>query len=123
MNDNLTIDEFNALELISKLRKGDTPNACIGRNSKRLNGLKFIKHHKDGTFEMTEKGLQTLFVKRCIEGLRLVSQDTNTTLAKDVATFLSKKGHIAESPEGGFAITDKGRDSLVDIDSAPAVRV
>ncbi|MFZ6846497.1 hypothetical protein [Undibacterium sp. RuTC16W] len=123
MNDNLTIDEFNALELISKLRKGDTPNACIGRNSKRLNGLKFIKYHKDGIFEMTEKGLQTLFVKRCIEGLRLVSQDATTTLAKDVATFLSKKGHIIESTEGGFAITDKGRDSLVDIDSAPAVRV
>lgn len=60
MNDTLTIDEFNALELISKLRKNERPNACIGRNSKRLNGLKYIKHNKDGSFDMTEKGFTNL---------------------------------------------------------------
>ncbi len=123
MNDTLTIDEFNALELISKLRKNERPNACIGRNSKRLNGLKYIKHNKDGSFDMTEKGLQTLFVKKCIQGLRMISTDPMAQIGSDVATFLGKKAHIVALPEGGFAITDKGRESLIDIDSAPAVRV
>ena len=35
---------------------------------------------------------------------------------KDVALFLGKKSHIVAT-EDGFAITDKGRESLADIEA------
>lgn len=117
MKDSLTIDEFDALTQISKAPKNERPSACIARNTKRLSGLKFIAYGKDGSLALTEKGQQILFVKNCIDGLRAIASDPLAKLDADVITFLSKKGHITSKAEGGFDISQKGRESLADIDS------
>lgn len=121
MNDGLTADEYDALEQISKGRKHARTNACIARNSKRLNGLKYITHGKDGSLAITDKGKQTLFVKNCIDGLRAVSANPLAPLEVAVANFLRKKGHITPNAlTGGFDLTQRGRESLADIDAAAA---
>jgi hypothetical protein len=56
-----------------------------------------------------------LFLRRCILGLRAVEADPASTLDADVAMFLGKKSHIVPRAEGGFDISDKGRESLADI--------
>lgn len=118
MNDGLTTDEFDALGQISKGPKQGRPSACIARNAKRLTGLKYTAYGKDGSLTLTDKGKQTLFVKSCIDGLRAISGNPLAPLATDVATFLAKKGHITPNAStGGFDITQRGRESLVDIDS------
>ena len=118
MNDSLTIDEFDALAQISQAKKRERVSACVARNAKRLTGLKYLTYGKDGQLALTEKGQQTLFVKRCIDGLRAVANDAHATLDVDVATFLSKKGHVTPSASSkGFDITQRGRESLADIDS------
>lgn len=117
MNDRLTTDEFDALQQIGKARKGERASACVARNAKRLSGLKYVSFLKDGHLMLTDKGKQVLFVKSCIDGLRAVSQNPQTQLDADVATFLGKKGHITTQPSGGFEITQKGRESLADIEA------
>lgn len=123
MDDNLTKDEFDALAQIRQAKKGVRPSACVARNAKRLIGLKYAKGGRDGTLSLTEKGQQTLFVKRCIDGLRAVANSAVVATAPapvdaDVATFLSRKGLIAPKTAGeGFEITERGRESLADIDS------
>ncbi|GAA4015242.1 hypothetical protein [Actimicrobium antarcticum] len=118
MDDRLTTDEYDALTQIGKSSRGDRPSACIARNSKKLNGLKFISHAKDGHLALTEKGQQTLFLRQCIEGLRAVSTDSLANLAADVALFLGKKGHITRADDGTYAITQRGQESLTDIDTS-----
>jgi hypothetical protein len=118
MDDSLTIDEYDALAQITTARKGERVSACVARNAKRLSGLKFVTHGKDGQLALTDKGIQTLFLKRCIDGLRAIAHDPLTKLDADVATFLSKKGHITPiASAGGFDITQRGRESLADIES------
>jgi hypothetical protein len=118
MDDNLTRDQFEALAQIARAKKGERESACVARNVKTLTGLKYIKFEKNGQHTLTEKGKLTLFIKRCIDGLRAVADDPNTTLDADVATFLSKKGHIAPgAAPGKFEITPRGRESLDDIES------
>lgn len=118
MDDRLSMDEFDALDQIRRAKKQERVSACVARNSKRLIGLKYVTYGKDGEFALTEKGKQILFVKRCIDGLRIVANDASATIDADVATFLSRKGLIApaEAPQG-FALTPRGRESLADIDS------
>ena len=118
MDDRLTTDEYDALTQIGKAACGERPSACVARNSKKLNGLKFISHARDGQLTLTEKGQQTLFLKQCIEGLRAVSTDALAHLSADVALFLGKKGHITSADDGTFAITQRGQESLADIDAA-----
>lgn len=118
MDDRLTKDEFDALSQISRAKKGERPSACIARNAKRLSGLKYVSQGRDGQLALTEKGLQTLFVKRCIDGLRAVANDPLAPLDAGVATFLNKKGHIAPRPSSsGHDITQRGRECLADIDA------
>lgn len=118
MNDSLTKDEYDALEQIRKLPRGERPSACVARNTKRLSGLKYVAFAKDGCLALTEKGQQTLFIRRCIEGLRAIATDPLASLEADVATFLGKKGHIAPSVSSdGFDITQRGRESLADIEA------
>jgi predicted transcriptional regulator len=123
MNDSLTKDEYEALAQIKKARKGERPSACIARNAKALIGLKYVTRGKDGAFMLTDKGQQTLFVKRCIDGLRTVATAAVTAAAPakldaDVVAFLSRKGLIAPHAAGeGFELTVRGRESLVDIES------
>jgi hypothetical protein len=118
MKDSLSKDEYEALEQIVKLRRGERPSACVARNTKRLSGIKLVSFAKDGHLSMTEKGEQALFLKHCIDGLRAVSTDPMAVLPPEVATFLGKKGHIVprESAEGA-EITQRGRESLADIDA------
>lgn len=118
MDDRLTIDEYDALEQISKAVGGERPSACIARNSKKLNGLKFISHAKDGHLTLTEKGQQTLFLRRCINGLRAIEADPAAVLATDIAQFLAKKGHLLSAANGRFTLTPRGRESLADIDAS-----
>lgn len=118
MNQNLSIDEYNALEEITKLPKGARPSACIARNSKRLIGIKLIAHRRDGSFELTENGRQILFIKQCINGLRAIAQDPDFVLSAPVATFLGKKAHIEiDAVSGKHRITARGLECLTDIEA------
>lgn len=118
MDDRLSNDEFDALAQISRAKKHERPSACVARNTKRLIGLKYAAHGKDGQLALTEKGQQSLFFKRCIDGLRAVANNPLTPLDAGVVTFLNKKGHITprESADG-FDLTQRGRESLADIDA------
>lgn len=121
MDDSLTKDEYEALAQLRQAKKGVRPSACVARNAKRLIGLKYVAGGRDGALALTEKGLQTLFVKRCIDGLRAVANAAAAATAPaaldaDVATFLSRKGLIAPKPATeGFDLTERGRESLADI--------
>jgi hypothetical protein len=114
-NEKLTQDEYNALDEVKRGIKGERVSACVGRNTKRLAGLKLFTIAKNGRISLTDKGEQTLFLRRCILGLRAVEADPASTLDADVAMFLGKKSHIVPRAEGGFDISDKGRESLADI--------
>lgn len=119
MEENLTTDEFLALEEISKAPVGARPSARVGRNAKRLNGLKYVKYVKNNQLVLTDKGTQALFVKQCIDGLRAVGQNPSVKLDGRIASFLEKKGHIAPGAEAGtWQMTERGRESLADIDAA-----
>jgi hypothetical protein len=64
MNKVLSIDEFDALEQISRLGRSGKPSICVNRNAKRLCGIKFASYRKDGQLELTDEGsavYQTLY--------------------------------------------------------------
>jgi hypothetical protein len=114
-NEKLSTDEFNALLEISRGIQGK-PSACVGRNSKRLSGIKLIKFERNGNIILTDAGREQLFLRRCILALRDLAAAPGKVADKDVALFLGKKSHIVAT-EDGFAITDKGRESLADIEA------
>jgi hypothetical protein len=121
MNKNLSIDEYDALDQVAKLPRNARPSACVARNTKRLVGIKFLAHRKDGGLELTESGKQVLFIKQCIDGLRAVAQDPTNVLSATVATFLGKKGHITLNAESGLTeISARGLECLADIDANKA---
>ncbi|NVE00610.1 hypothetical protein [Massilia sp. BJB1822] len=114
-NEKFSTDEYNALDEVARGIKG-RPSACVGRNTKRLSGLKMISIARSGAITLTDKGREALFLRRCIMALRALTENQTATLDADVALFLGKKSHI-EQVEGGFAITEKGRASLADIEA------
>jgi hypothetical protein len=121
MKHKLSIDEYEALEQVSKLPKMTKPSICINRNVKRLTGIKLVAYRKDGGLELTETGREALFIKQCIDGLRAVAADPGCHLSDQVATFLGKKGHIVIDAASGLAeISERGRESLADIDAGNA---
>ena len=61
-NEKLTTDEYDALGHIERGATHDKVNACVGRNAKRLSGLKLIQYGKDGRVALTDKGQQALFL-------------------------------------------------------------
>ena len=115
MTHQLTRDEFDALEQVNKASKSAKPSACIARNAKHLVGIKFLSARKDGTYVLTEKGSEALFVKSCIAGLQALGDNRDIKLDAVVANFLGRKGHIVARDVGGFEITAKGRECLDDI--------
>lgn len=118
MNDTLSKDEYDALAQIVSAVRSARPSACIARNVKRLTGLKFVAYGKDGSLQITDKGKQTLYIRRCIDGLRAVLQDPLVRLDDDVQALLCRKGHLAACIDtGGYAVTQRGRESLIDIDA------
>ena len=119
-NEKLTQDEYDALGHLVSGPKPERVNACVGRNAKRLSGLKMLAYGRDGRVALTDKGQQVLFVKRCINGLRALLADPAAPVDADVTQFLGKKSHIAPLDDGGFTVTDKGRESLADIDALNA---
>jgi hypothetical protein len=114
-NQRLTKDEYDALEYIGRGATHDRVNACVGRNAKKLNGLKLIQYAKNGTVALTGSGQQLLLVRRCIDALRVLANQPGAPVEADVAQFLSRKSHIAPCAGGGFELTAKGRASLADI--------
>jgi len=115
-NEQLTTDEYDALELVRRGVKRDNPGACVGRNLKKLSGLKLMETTRDGRIQLTEKGQQLLFLRRCVRTLAALAQDPMAPVDNDVARFLSLKSHIAPLEAGGHMLTDKGRESLADIE-------
>jgi hypothetical protein len=112
----LTTDEYDALEFIRRGARHDRFNACVGRNARKLAALKLITWNRhEGAVALTEDGKQLLFLRRSIDTLRALESDPLAPVEPDVAHFLGRKSHIAPRPEGGFALTDKGRESLADI--------
>jgi Mn-dependent DtxR family transcriptional regulator len=114
-NEKLTGDEYDALEMIRRGARTDRVNACVGRNAKRLAGLKLVQYAKNGALSLTDKGQEVLFLRRCIVALRALEQDPASALDEDVVQFLSRKSHIAAREGGGYELTDRGRESLADI--------
>lgn len=114
-NEKLTGDEYDALEWIRRGARTDRVNACVGRNAKRLSGLKMVQYERTGGLALTDKGQEVLFLRRCVQALRALDADAATALDGDVAQFLSRKSHIAALPEGGYGLTARGRESLADI--------
>lgn len=118
MEHQLSSDEYDALEQVSKLARNDKPSACVKRNAKRLTGIKMLAYRKDGGLELTESGRQFLFIKQCIDGLRLLAQQAGAPIPSTVAAFLSKKGHVQQNlANGQLEISAKGRECLADIDA------
>ena len=116
MSHRLSRDEYDALEQVSKMPKTAKPSACIARNAKHLVGIKFLGSKKDGSYVLTEKGLEALFIRNCIAGLRALASDADTKLDVAVATFLGRKGHIVTTAVlGHFEVTPKGHECLADI--------
>ena len=114
-NEKLTTDEYDALEFIRRGARTDRVNACVGRNAKRLAGLKMIAYARDGKVELTEKGQQVLFLRACIQALTALAQDPAAAVPGDVAQFLIRKSHLAPREDGGFEVTPRGLESLADI--------
>jgi hypothetical protein len=114
-NEKLTGDEYDALEFIRRGARTDRVNACVGRNAKRLSGLKLVQYAKNGSLALSDKGQEVLFLRRCIEALRALEQDPASALDEDVVQFLGRKSHIAAREGGGYELTDRGRESLADI--------
>jgi len=118
MSDDLTKDEFDALGQISRKEHRGRPSACVARNTKRLVGIKMLEYGRDGQLALTEKGQGTYLIYRCIDGLRRLRQDAQAEIAKEVAIFLLRKGHIVEKEGGaGFEVTARGSESLADIEA------
>jgi len=114
-NEKLTGDEYDALEWIRRGARSDRVNACVGRNAKRLSGLKLVQYARNGSVALTDKGQEVLFLRRCVVSLRALDADPAAVLDDDVAQFLSRKSHIAARAEGGYELTARGRESLADI--------
>lgn len=114
-NEKLTTDEYDALELVRRGTKKDTSTACVGRNAKRLSGLKMVEFGRDGRISLTKKGQEVLFLRRCVVGLRALAENPQATVDDEVLQFLHLKSHIAAGEAGGYTLTDKGRESLADI--------
>lgn len=116
MNNGLSRDEHDALAQVSKMARGAKPSACIARNAKKLVGIKLLSARRDGTYALTDKGEEALFLNRCVRGLRALADDATTRLDTDVATFLGRKAHIVATADAGhFEVTAKGREILADI--------
>ncbi len=121
MNHPLSRDEFEALEQVSQSKPSDKPSACIARNARHLVGIKLLAHRRNGSYELTEKGAEALFIKHCITGLRAVAVDADARLDGKAAAFLARKGYVMAGPTPGhFEVTDKGRECLADIDASAA---
>ena len=116
-NEKLTTDEYDALEHIRRGASHDRVNACVGRNAKRLSGIKLIQYEKSGKVALTEKGQQVLFLRRCVEALRALQANPAASADADVLQFLGRKSHIAAHADGGYVLTDKGREVLADIEA------
>ena len=116
----LTTDEYNALEFIRQGARSDRFNACVGRNAKKLSGVKLISYGRNGTVALTPQGQEVLFLRRCLAALRAVAADPLAALETDVAQFLERKAHIGAAAGGGFALSAKGREVLDDLDARQA---
>jgi hypothetical protein len=117
MNEKFTQDEYDAMEEVARGLKGDRVSARVGRNTKRLAGLKLFSVARNGRVTLTDQGKQVLFLHHCILTMRALATDPLAPVGDDVAQFLGKKSHILPRAEGGYELSDKGRESLADIEN------
>jgi predicted transcriptional regulator len=118
----LTTDEYDALEFIRAGARTDRHNACVGRNAKKLSGIKLIQYGRNGSVALTEKGQELLFLRRAVKAMQALALDPLAPVDADVVHFLGRKSHILERAGGGFELTAKGRESLADIAAESAAR-
>lgn len=111
----LTGDEYDALELVRQGNRTERVHPCVGRNAKRLSGLKLIQYARNGSLGLTAQGTEVLFLRRCVQALRALDADAAAPVDDDVVQFLTRKSHIAAQAEGGYTLTPRGRESLADI--------
>ena len=71
-----------------------------------------MAHRRDGGFELTELGRQTLFIKQCIDGLRALANGESGVSKPVPATFLGKKGHIEIDEASGSNESDRARGRM-----------
>lgn len=117
MNDTLSPDELEALVEIGPGASSKKVTPKVAKHAKHLLALKLITFVRGGRVTITDSGRQTLFLKRCIDGLRKIATNPEALLHQEVLTFLAKKGHITTRIEGGYSITVKGQETLADIDA------
>ncbi|WP_028453661.1 hypothetical protein [Chitinilyticum aquatile] len=116
-NEALSTDELEALVEVGRGLRSKRLSPRVFKHAKVLSGLKYAEYARNGILTITEKGRQTLFLKRCIDGLRLLTRDPLGKVDPEALTFLLKKGHVSEREEGGYSVTAKGAESLADIDA------
>lgn len=117
MNEKFTQDEYDAMEEVARGQKSDRVSARVGRNTKRLSGLKLFSVARNGRVTLTDQGKQVLFLRHCVLALRALTTDPMAPVSEDIAQFLGKKSHILPRAEGGYELSDKGRESLADIEN------
>jgi hypothetical protein len=102
-NEKLTGDEYDALEHIRRGARTDKVNACVGRNAKRLSGLKLVQYAKNGGLSLTDKGQEVLFLravsKRCARWRRIPR-------ARWIRMWCSFEGASRTSPHAKAAATN-----------------
>ncbi len=117
MNETLSPDELEALVEIGPGPSSKKVTPKVAKHAKHLIALKLITFVRGGRVTITDAGRQTLFLKRCIDGLRKIATNPDALLHQEVLTFLAQKGHVSVRAEGGYSITQKGQETLADIDT------
>ncbi|MBE9609269.1 hypothetical protein [Chitinilyticum piscinae] len=115
-NEALSTDALEALTEVSRGLRSRRLSPRVFKHIKQLTGLKYTQYNRNGIPEITEKGVQALFLKCCIDTLRLLQRNPQAGVDLRARDFLLRKGHLEALPEGGYAVTTKGAESLVDID-------
>ncbi|WP_148713774.1 hypothetical protein [Chitinolyticbacter meiyuanensis] len=119
MTETLSIDALEALAEIGRGLKSRRLSPRVFRHIKQLTGLKFVAYGRNGIPELTDKGRDALFLKSCIDAIRLLLRKPDAAIQPRVLAFLLRKGHIEARDDGSHAVTAKGAESLADIDAQP----
>ncbi|WP_028456374.1 hypothetical protein [Chitinilyticum litopenaei] len=116
-NEALSTDALEALAEVARGLKSRRLSPRVFKHIKQLTGLKYTQYGRSGIPEVTEKGVQTLFLKSCIDALRLLARKPDAVVDPRALAFLLHKGHVEAQADGSHAVTTKGLESLADIDA------
>ncbi|QLG88976.1 hypothetical protein HQ393_12420 [Chitinibacter bivalviorum] len=115
----LSKDEMDALKEVGRGLKTTRLSHKIFKNVKALTGQKLAAYErKTGILQITPLGKEFIFMTLCIDSLRLLKIDPTVKINGEALAFLLRKGHVEiREAEVGHFITQKGEESLADIDS------